>query len=56
MTGIHNASRKFHAILFADDTNLTSILYSFDVNIDNSCNRMQLTANTNKELKTYKYG
>ena len=51
MNDIHNASTKFHAILFADDTNLTRILCSFDVNIDNSCNRMQLSANINKKLK-----
>ena len=57
MNDIHNASTKFHAILFADDTNLTSTLCSFDVNIDNNCNRMQLSANINKELKkTYKCG
>ena len=51
MNDIHNASTEFHAILFADDTNLTSTLCSFDVNIDNNCNRMQLSANVNKELK-----
>ena len=51
MNDIHNASTKFHAILFADDTNLTSTLCSFDVNIDNNCNKMQLSANINKELK-----
>ena len=56
MNDIHNASTKFHAILFADDTNLTSTLCSSDVNIDNNCNRMQLSANINKELETYKYG
>ena len=43
---IHNASSKFHAILF--DTNLTSTLCSFDVNIDNNCNSLQLYTNTNK--------
>ena len=53
MNDIHNASTKFHAILFADDTNLTSILSWFDVNIDNNYNRMQLSANINKELKTH---
>ena len=41
----------FHVILFADDTNLTSTLCSFDVNIDNNCNRMQLSAIINKKLK-----
>ena len=51
MNDIHNASTKFHAILFADDTNLTSTLCSFDVNIDNNCNKMPLSANINKELK-----
>ena len=40
MNDIYNASTKFHAILFADDTNLSSTLCSFDVNIDNNCNRM----------------
>ena len=51
MNDIHNASTKFHVILFADDTNLTSTLCSFDVNIDNNCNRMQLSAIINKKLK-----
>ena len=48
---IHNASSKFHAILFVDDTNLISTLCSFDVNIDNKCNSLQLSTNINKELK-----
>ena len=48
---MNDACRKFHAILFADDTNLTSTLCSFDVNIDNNCNRMQLSTDINKELK-----
>ena len=56
MNDIHNLGSKFHAILFADDTNLTSRLCSFDVNIDNNCNSLQLSTNINKELKTYKYG
>ena len=51
MNDIHNASSKFHAILFTDDTNLTSTLCSFDVNIDNNCNSLQLSTNINKELK-----
>ena len=51
MNDIHNASTKFHAISFADDTNWTSALCSFDVNIDDNCNRMQLSADINKELK-----
>ena len=51
MNDIHNASSTFHAILFADDTNLTSTLCSFDVNIDNKCNCLQLSTNINKELK-----
>ena len=51
MNDIHNASSKFHAISFADDTNLTSTLCSFDVNIDNNCNSLQLSTNINKELK-----
>ena len=51
MNDIHNASSKFHAILFADDTNLTSTLCSFDVNIDNNCNSLQLSTNINKVLK-----
>ena len=52
MNDIHNASSKFHAILFADDTNLTSTLCSFDVDIDNNCNSLQLSTNINKELKS----
>ena len=51
MNDIQNASTKFHAILFADDTNFTSTLCSFDVNIDNNWNMMQLSATINKELK-----
>ena len=54
MNDIHNASTNFHAILFANDTNLTSTLCSFDVDIDNNCNRMQLSVNINKELKNIK--
>ena len=49
MNDVHNASSKCHAILFADDTNLTSTLCSFDVNIDNNCNSLQLSTNINKE-------
>ena len=51
MNDIHNASSKFHAILFADDANLTSTLCSFDVNIDNNSNSLQLSTNMTKELK-----
>ena len=51
MNDIHNTSSKFHAILFADETNLTNTLCSFDVNIDNNCNSLQLSTNINKELK-----
>ena len=48
MNDIHNASSKFHAILFADDTNLTSTLCSFYVNTDNNCNNLQRSTNINK--------
>ena len=47
---IHNLY-NFHAILFADDTNLTRTRCSFDVNIDNNCNSLQLSTNINNELK-----
>ena len=53
MNDIHNVNSKFHAILFADDTNLTSTLCSFDVNIDNNCNSLHLSTNINKELKKH---
>ena len=53
MNDIHNASSKVHDILFADDTNLTCTLFSFDVNIDNNCNSLQLSTNMNKELKKH---
>ena len=49
MNYIHDASIKFPANLFADDTYLTSTLCSFDVNINNKCNRMQLSTDINKE-------
>ena len=51
MNAIHNASSKFHAILFAYVPNLASTLWSFDVNIGNNCNNLQLSTNINKELK-----
>ena len=51
MNDIHDASSTFHAIFVADDTNLTSSLCPFDVNIDNNCNSLQLSTNRNKELK-----
>ena len=51
MNDIHQASTKFHAILFADDTNLTSTLCSFDVNLANQLDVTNLSKNINKELK-----
>ena len=45
---IHNASNRFHAILFSDDPNLTSTLCSFNVNLKIDFNRAQLS-NINKE-------
>ena len=51
MNDIHQASTKFHAILFADDTNLTSTLCSFDVNLANQLDITNLSKNINKELK-----
>ena len=53
MNDIQNASKTLHVILFADDPNLPSTLCSCDVNIDNNCNRMQLSDNINKELNIY---
>ena len=41
LNDIHNACTKFYAILFADDTNLTSTLCSFDVNVDNNCKMLK---------------
>ena len=52
MNDIHEASNKFHAILFADDSNLTSTLCSFNVSLtDTSYNKTQLSNNINKELQ-----
>ena len=48
MTDFRNANKKLHAILFADGTNLTGTLWSFDTNIDNNCNWLQLFSNINK--------
>ena len=53
MDDIHIASSKFHAILFDDDTNLTSTLCSFDVSIENNRNSLQLSFNINKESKKH---
>ena len=55
MNDIHNASSQFHAIVFADDTNLTRTLRSFDANIDSNCNSLQLSTSINKELKKKPY-
>ena len=52
MNDIHTASDKFHAILFADDSNLTSTLCSFNVSLaDNAVNKLQLSNNINAELQ-----
>ena len=56
MNAVHNASSKFHAILFVKDKNLTSTLCSFDVGIDNNCSDLQLSTNINKELKNIQIG
>jgi tetrahydromethanopterin S-methyltransferase subunit G len=51
MNDIHNASNKFHAILFADDSNFTSTLCSFDENDDVKQNRDLICNKINSELK-----
>ena len=33
---IHNTRAKFHTVLFADDTDLITTLFIFNVNIDNN--------------------
>ena len=48
---INKASPKFYAILFADNTNLTCTVCSFDVDIDNDYNMLQLSNNVNNESK-----
>ena len=50
MNDIYCASDKFHAVLFADDSNLLSTLCSFDVTIDPNCDRNLLSSNINAEL------
>ena len=53
MNDIHEASYKFHAILFADDSNMTSTLCSFDVCLSTaSFNKTALTKNINLELQS----
>ena len=54
MNDIHIASDKFHAILYADDTNLVSSLCSFNVNISTQLSSEALrllSANINSELQ-----
>ena len=54
MNDIHVASDKFHAILYADDTNLVSSLCSFNVNISNHVfpeDMSTLSSNINSELQ-----
>lgn len=51
MNDIHKASAKFHAILFADDSNLTSTLCSFDVPLGQQCNKSKLSQHINRELE-----
>ena len=51
MNDIHHASDKFHAILYADDSNLVSTLCSFKTSISTkTCNKTELSKNINKEL------
>ena len=51
MSDIYTASDKFHAILFADGSNLTSTLCSFNVSLaDYVINKLQLSKNINAEL------
>ena len=52
MNDIHFVTTKFHAILFADDTNLLSSLCSFNVEIDkHNFNKELLSKNVNDELE-----
>ena len=52
MNDLHTVSKKFHAILYADDSNLTSTLCSFDITITNrNFDKSQLSANINLELQ-----
>ena len=51
MNDIHHTSDKFHAILYADDSNLVSTLCSFKTSISTkTCNKTELSKNINKEL------
>ena len=51
MNDIHHASKKFHSILYVDDTSLLDTLCSFDTEIDRSTNNMEIiSSNINAEL------
>ena len=51
MNDLHEVSDKFHAILYADDSNLTSTLCSFNITLtDNDFDRIQLSRNITAEL------
>ena len=50
MNDIHEASEKFQAILYADDTNLLATLCSFNTSLDNASDLNTLSENINTEL------
>ena len=51
MNDIYEASKRFHAVLYADDTTLYSSLGSFDVNLTgNNSDKHTLSIKINKEL------
>ena len=51
MNDIYEASKSFHAILYADDTSLYSALGSFNVNLTgNNSDKHTLSIKINKEL------
>ena len=51
LNDIHEASAKFHAVLYADDTSLVQPLCKFDSSSNiNPANKEQIETNINNEL------
>ena len=51
MNDIYHASKKFHSILYADDTSLLDTLCSFNTVMDKSYNKTLIADNINTELQ-----
>ena len=51
MNDVHNTSNKFHAILFADVSNLTHTLWYFDVNLKKKSTELNYQTASTKQSR-----